>query len=204
MKATAQEYDFHARLCARGDPTAFAELAEWLYQPLILDVQRRAGSYADSVLIEEAVGQALLDYHERPHSYQPDRGSLRGYLTMVAYRDFQNAQAKEQRLKGGQISLFDPAFQEHDIIGRPGAMDDDGEVEELWAKIDATFPDPIDRQVVELVMNHVRALEPFVDLLHLSHLPENEQVRQVRRVKYRVTRRLRRTMTRQLSFRGDA
>lgn len=205
MKATLQEYDFHLRLCARGDPTAFVELAEWLYYPLILDVQRRAGGNADPVLIEEAVGQALLDYHDRPHSYQPARATLQGYLTMVAYRDFQNAQAKEQRLKRGQISLFDPAFQEHGIIGQPDVLADDWEAEDLWAMIDATFPDPVDRQVVELVMNRVRSPEPYATLLQISHLPEDERVRQVQLVKYRVTRRLRRTMARQLPFiRGDA
>lgn len=204
MKATAQEYDFHQRMCAHGDPTAFVELAERLYHPLILDVQRRAGSNADAVLIEEAVGQALLDYHDRPESYQPTLGTLQRYLAMVAYRDFQNACAKEQRLKRGQISLFDPAFKEHDMIGQSDAVDEQWEAEELWALIDELFQDPVERQVVELTINHVRSPEPYADLLQISHLPEQERVRQVRLVKYRVARRLRRAITRQLPFRGEA
>ena len=53
MQATPQEYQFHQRLCARGDPIAFAELAEWLYDALVQDVRKRAGYQADPVLVEE-------------------------------------------------------------------------------------------------------------------------------------------------------
>src|SRR5207248_6874504 len=117
MKATVEEYDFHQRMLARDDPIAFAALAEWLYNPLVHDVYKRAGINADPVLVEEAVGQALLDYHDTPERYDPDRGSLRSYLVMVAYRDSQNAHAREHRLMAHQISLFDPALQDQDIGG---------------------------------------------------------------------------------------
>ena len=64
MKATIQEFDFHQRILARDDPIAFAALAEWLYNPLVQDVRKRAGIDADPVLVEEAVGEALLNYHD--------------------------------------------------------------------------------------------------------------------------------------------
>ena len=200
MKATPQEYHFHQRVCARGDPIAFAELAEWLYDPLVQDVHKRTGNHADLIFVEEAVGQALLDYHDKPESYDPNRGSLQGYLAMAAYRDFQNAWAREHRLMGHQISLFDPAFREGDIVGSQEGIDD--QVEELWAVIDEIFPDPTERQIVELIVNHVHSPEPYIQLLHISDLPDDEQLRQVKLVKYRIARRLRRNLTRWLSRTG--
>ncbi len=203
MKATPQEYDFHQRILVRDDPVAFAELAEWLYHPLVQDVQQRAGSHADSTFVEEAVGQALLDYHDAPERYNSSRASLRGYLTMAAYRDFQNAQAKEHRVMGHQVSLFDPAFQEQDIVSDQGTMEI-GEtvenrlhVEELWRLIDEMFSDPTERRIVTLIVNKVRPPEPYVQVLGIGDLPHEEQVKQVRRVKYRITRRLRRRMKQQ-------
>ena len=144
MKATLQEYDFHQRILARDDPIAFAALAEFLYSPLVQDVCRRAGTRADLILVEEAVGQALLDYHDAPERYDTGRVSLHSYLVMAAYRDFQNAQAKEYRVKEHQISLFDPTLQEREVAGNRDMeeiVDSQLQVEELWQLIDETFPD---------------------------------------------------------------
>lgn len=201
MKATAQEYDFHQRILARDDPIAFAALAEWLYSPLVEDVYRRSGANADAALVEEAVGEALLDYHDAPERYDPSRASLRSYLVMAAYRDFQNAQARERRVTSHQISLFDPTLQEQDVVGSQGAAEEvesQLHVEELWQLINEIFPDPTERRIVTLIINKVRSPEPYVSVLGLSGLPNEERLRQIRLVKYRIIRRLRRRMTQQL------
>jgi RNA polymerase sigma-70 factor, ECF subfamily len=149
------------------------------------------------MLVEEAVGQALLDYHDAPERYNPNRASLRSYLVMAAYRDFQNAQAKEHRVTEHQVSLFDPALQEQGE--RQEALESQLQVEELWGLINEVFPDPIERRIVTLIVNKVRSPEPYARLLGLGSLSYEEQLRQVRLVKYRITRRLRRRMTQQLS-----
>jgi len=203
MKATPEEYAFHQRICARDDPIAFAELADLSYYALLYAVRQRAGAGADSTLIEEAVGQALLDYHDHPHRYDPFLKDLQGYLAMAAYRDFQNAQARENRIRGHQISLFDPDLQERDIAG-----DDEDparntfEADEIWRSIDEVFPDADERQIVELIINREHAIEPYAAILHIAHLPEDERRRQVQLVKYRITRRLRRTMKQRLHPNG--
>src|SRR5258708_27455288 len=155
MPATPQESQVHQGLSARGDPIAFAELAEWLYDALVQDVRKRAGYQADPVLVEEAVGQALLDYHDRPERYDPSRMSLQSYLVMSAHRDFQNAWAREHRVQIHQVSLFDPAFQEDEAAESMKSLDEQLDVKELWAIIDETFPDPVERGIVELIINHV-------------------------------------------------
>ncbi len=208
MKATPQEYHYHQRMCVRGDPTAFVELAEELYTSLVQDVRKRAGHTADPILVEESVGQALLDYHDRPESYDPDRKSLQGYLFMAAYRDFQNARAREHRVTERQVLFSDLAFSEREIVEsqkRGDSIDrigDEIEADELWAMIQELFPDPTERGIVELVINRVRSPEPYVQLLHLDDLPADVQLRQVKLVKYRITRRLRRNLTRLLPHAG--
>ena len=204
MKATLQEYHYHQRICARGDPTAFVELAEELYASLVQDVCRRAGNHADPMLVEEAVGQAMLNYHDKPERYDPERMNLHGYLVMAAYRDFQNAEAREHRVSQHQISLSDPAFLEFDVMRNQVSAVSTGGIaaEELWAMIEELFSDPTEQQIVELIVNHVHSPEPYVQLLHLQDLPDDEQLRQVRLVKYRITRRLRRNLTRRLPRAG--
>lgn len=205
MKATLQEYSYHQRMCTRGDPTAFAELAGELYASLVQDVRKRAGNHADPMLVEEAVGQALLNYHDKPYSYDPDRMNLHGYLVMAAYRDFQNAEAREQRVAKRQVSLFDPALLEFDTMRSQDSVDVTSDIDsdiaasELWTMIEELFPDPTEQRIVELIVEHVRSPEPYAQLLHLQDLPADEQLRQVRRVKYRITRRLQRNLARRLS-----
>ena len=198
MKATAEEYDFHQRILARDDPIAFAAFAESFYDSLLQDVRRRAGSGADPMLVEEAVGEALLDYHDSPERYDPKRACLQSYLSMAAYRDFQNASAKERRVTGHQVSLFDPAFQEQDIVESQETIDSQLQVEKLWQLIDQVFPDPTERRVVMLILNKTRSPEPYAQMLGLCDLPYDERIREVRRVKYRITKRLRRGIAQKL------
>src|SRR6266487_2043383 len=205
MKATVQEYDFHQRILARDDPIAFAALADWLYNPLVQDVRKRAGISADPMLVEEAVGEVLLIYHDAPEKYDPSRASLRSYLAMAAYRDFQNAQAKEDRLTEHQVSMFDPVFHERDRARSQEtveAIEHKLQVEELWKLIDEIFPDSTERRIVTLILNKVRSPDPYVQVLGLGDLPYDERLRQIRLVKYRITRRLRRRMAQQLDHTG--
>ncbi len=205
MKATVEEYDFHQRILARDDPIAFAALAEWLYNPLLEDVRKRAGINADLMLVEEAVGEVLLIYHDTPEKYDPSRASLKSYLAMAAYRDFQNAQAKEDRQMKHQISIYDSTFQNEEIAERQGTIDAIEyklQVEELWKLIDEIFPDSTERRIVTLILNKVRSPDPYAQVLGLCDLPYDERLKQIRLVKYRITRRLRRRMAQQIDLTG--
>lgn len=195
MKATTEELSFHQRILARNDPIAFAELADTLYLSLVQSVCKRAGVHADPALVEEAVGQALLDYHDRPGSYDPERASLLSYLVMAAHRDFLNAVAKEQRVKAHQISLFDLALQGYDIVDEREEVESHIQAEELLALIDEIFPDAGERRIVTLILNKVQAPAPYARVLGIAHLPVEEQRKQVQLVKNRLTRRLRRRMS---------
>lgn len=201
MKATPEEYDFHCRILARNDPTAFATFAEGVYHSLVQRVQRRAGPHADAVLVEEMVGQALLDYHDAPERYDPNRTSLHSYLAIVAHGDVQNAQKKERSASHRLVSLSNLTLQEQDIediTASPEAIEGQMREQGLWDTIDTTFPDPLERQVVLLMLNNVRPTRPYARLLGLSELPQLEQRKRVYRIKERIAKRLRRTIAHQL------
>jgi hypothetical protein len=196
MKATAQEYNFHQRILANDDPVAFAQLAECLYFPLVQDIQQRARSHADPALVEEAAGQALLDYRDAPTRYDPDRASLRSYLAMAAYRDYQNEQAKELRMQAHQISLFDPTLQESveslESMELAEIIASKAQAEELWQFIQELFHDPLERRIIALIINRVHAPEPYAQILGIEDVSHEKQIEQIKLVKYRITRRLRR------------
>ncbi len=205
MKATVEEYDFHQRILARDDPVAFAALAEWLYIPLIEEVRKRAGFNADPVLVQDAVADVLLIYHDTPEKYDPNRASLQSYLAMAAYRDFQNARAKESRRVKPLISINDPAFQEEELAESQDtieAIEHNMQAEELWKRIDEIFPDSTERRIVTLILNKVRSPGAYAQLLGLCNIPDDEQLRQIRLIKNRLTRRLRRRMARQIDLTG--
>ena len=105
---------------------------------------------------------------------------------------------QRHRVSGRQVSLFDPAFREQDIVGNQETVDSQMQEEELWQRIDEVFPDPIERRIVTLILNKTRSPEPYAQILGLCDLPYDERIREIRRVKYRITKRLRRRIAQQL------
>lgn len=198
MKCTPEEYAFHQRVLAR-DPVAFSELSEWLYASLVQDTGRRArsrsGKAVDMTLVEEAVGEALLDYNDAPERYDPEQATLQAYLVMAAHRDFQNAASKERRhtqrqatLAGedsGEMAVADGRSELDGLLNRISA-------EEWWSLVESTFIDPADRQLVIMLANGVRATESYARVLGISGLPAEEQAREVKKAKDRLLKRLRR------------
>ena len=60
--------------------------------------------------VEESVGKAFLDYNDDPERYNPELLSLRAYLIMVAYGDFQKARKREYRRVRRQARNLDKAY----------------------------------------------------------------------------------------------
>jgi RNA polymerase sigma-70 factor (ECF subfamily) len=151
----------------------------------------------DRDLVEEAVGNALLTYIEAPERYDPERASLQRYLVMAAYRDFQNLRDKEARhssaarslsllaIEHGGEDVVDEQQEMEQIIGRMHA-------EYLWQIIEEHVTDPLERLLVRLIVDRVRSVQPYTQLLGITHLPPDEQAKEVKRVKDRLKKRLHR------------
>jgi hypothetical protein len=198
VKCTPEEYAFHQRVLAR-DPVAFSQLAEWLYASLVRDTgvraRGRAGKAVDVMLIEESVGEALLDYNDAPERYDPHQATLHSYLVMVAYRDFQNALSKELRHVHRQTAMGGDGHADMDVPDGRGELEDllnRISAEEWWSLVEGTFSDATDRQLVIMLANGVRSTESYARVLGITGLPGEEQAREVKKAKDRLLKRLKR------------
>lgn len=195
MKATPDEFALHQRLVARNDPTAPDELARWLYFDLIRDLRAKEHYSVRDEVIEEAVGNAILKYCQRPAMYNVELASLRGFLLMAAHGDVLNALARERRQYQQQVhhvSVFDDD-EERDIIDESQDLELYAWTQELREQVLQAFSHPIDRAIAEFMMDRVRGTEPYIELLksQLDGLPKREQVKRVTRHKKRIAWHLR-------------
>src|SRR5437667_7528373 len=95
----AQDHQTLYRRLLESDPTAPNDLAEALLEPLMLWLsERHRHTHPD--LIAQAADDALLNLFRKPSSYDPEKGSLEGYLRMSAEGDLRNLLARERRRRG--------------------------------------------------------------------------------------------------------
>ncbi len=186
----------HERLLRR-DPTAPSELAERCLAPLVDALRRSFVSSVDQVMLEDAAIEMILKLGERPEKYDPERGSLASYLRMAARRDVLNDLESERRrnrhlapLEDVELrssarnlpwaSTRDPAEALVDKLGheRVGRLREQFEGSEL--------------EMVDLLVDGERRTEVYADVLGLRDLPWEEQVREVKRAKDRLKKRMKR------------
>lgn len=178
----------------RSDPTAPARTVEALLEPL-LERLRWKWPHADPHELEEQAADSLLHYLEAPRRYDPKRASLLHYLVLDAHGDLVNAYNRPRRLE--EIPHDDVALNgatrnnESDEFSASQARHEDAAFELL---LDGAFPDAAERAVVELLRDGVRANAPYAAALGLSHLPIGQQNQEVKRVKDRIKKRIRRVV----------
>lgn len=193
-----QEAELHRRLLAQ-DPTASNEAALYWFPRLFATLHRRNPDVRDPHLLEEAAETALLEYLKRPDRYDPARLSLSSYLLMAADRDLKNLLQREGRHRAHLVPL-DPVA--HGTPARNDEQDTDEEeitlppgvtreqvLQALWDKVQ----NPRDREVLRLmVVEGERRTEVFAQVLGIGHLPRDAQRREVKRVKDRLNKVMRR------------
>jgi hypothetical protein len=192
-----QEAELHRRLLAQ-DPTASNEAALYWFPRLYAALCRRNPTVSDPHLLEEAAETALLEYFKNPARYDPARLSLSSYLLMAADRDLKNLLQREARHRAHLVPL-DPVVHgtparndeqdEDDAIALPPGVTREQVLQALWDKVRS----PRDREVLRLmVVEGERRTEVFVQVLGIEHLPRDAQRRQVKRVKDRLNKMMRR------------
>ena len=196
MKEQAPLSDLYQRLLA-GDPTAPAELAEAVMPSLHRMLQRKFAD-VDPELIADAVTDAVMALILRPDAYDPHRGGFEGYLLMSAQGDLLNSLARQRRRSQREVSVDsvehlapDPETQMEDSIG---SGDDTGDL--VPDTVFHLLPGPIDRQVLQLMMDGERRTHVFARVLQVSDRPESEQRRIVKRHKDRIKKKLQRFLRR--------
>jgi hypothetical protein len=64
----------------------------------------------------------------------------------------------------------------------------------VYARLRAAFPEERDRRVIHLMLENVRDTESYASALEIAYLPPDEQAAEVKRVKDRIKKRMRRLM----------
>ena len=146
---------------------------------------------ADPYIYVSAVYDTLTDYFKNPGKFDPDKRGLMGYLRMAAYRDMQNLFDKERRHAKRRTSLDDVEFSASDGNDFSSAVIDRIETQRIRDELsrDMTGQEVI---VFDLMVKGERSTEVAADALRIAHLPLDQQKREVKRIKDRITRRIRR------------
>jgi RNA polymerase sigma-70 factor (ECF subfamily) len=204
MTDPATQQSLHEQLLA-GDPTAPARVADALFAPLV-ERLRRAYPRVDLDLVTTAATDAWLSYVRKPGNFDPTKGkTLLGYLKMAAAGDLLNALDRLKRQRKGVQSLdeMQSVAVEEVLWNKLQTVEEDPltkledreareQAEAIHGRLDELFPDTTDRQLVELMLANERKTGSYARILGLQHLPKQEQQREVKRHKDRITKRLRR------------
>jgi RNA polymerase sigma-70 factor (ECF subfamily) len=180
----------------RDDDTASARLAE-LFLPLLINaLSKRFASLPDPHEVESAAIDTLIGYMNRPEKFDPGRGSLMGYLYMDASANLSNSLKRQKKVVG-----FSGAVAEHEL--RSDLLDPEAELIEksspLLERAIAAITDPVDREVLLLMMEGARDCGDYVALLDIEYLPRSKQTEIVNRRKERLKKFLRRKLERHLN-----
>jgi RNA polymerase sigma-70 factor, ECF subfamily len=191
-------YQLHQRLI-QGDPLAPAELVETFIEELARRVRARAGPLNDDTLVRDAATDAMLAYLQQPQKVDLTKSGLLTYLTMSAYRDLLNMLARESRRKKREVPLEDVEHtlsvgnntMEDDVLEKYGVFTFEGKASLLqW--VAEEFPDPVDRQLLDLMLSGERKTAAYSAMLGIQDSKPEEQRRIVKRHKDRLIKRLQR------------
>jgi len=191
----------HQRLLD-DDVTASAEIAE-LFMPIVINKLSRGYPNLDPHLIQTAVEDALMNYFGRPEQYDPAKLDMAGYLRMSANGDLLNLLEREKRVTNQQ-SLSEYVELSGDDTEHGVEVQDDFDLESLvfahcspiWQRLADLLPNPVDQEIVLLMMEGERKTSIYADVLEISDRPAKEQAQIVKRHKDRIKKTLKRNISR--------
>lgn len=187
----------HRRLLER-DPVGPADFAV-AFLNLLIAWLRSANPGVDPTACEEAADEAIVRFLNDPSKYDPQRLGVGAFLKMAAQRDLQNLLRKERRHQKNRRdwNVVEQTLEDGKYLQR----DDDPslplQIEE--ARRRHAPPDDVWQQLTEAeklcweqMQQGERRHAVFVAILGVTHLPEREQKREVKRVKDRLNKRMQR------------
>ena len=183
--------ELHARLCA-DDPVASMHLAELVLEPLLARMRAKWPT-TDRDEVHDVAMQSLASYLAAPHRFDPTRSSLLTWLVRDAHGDLTNAyRARQNRPKMilyADVAKADTSRNE-DLAEELDVAEDSG----IFEMIRATFDSPIDRGLVELMMERNRSVDAAAELMGIMDLPAEERARRVKNAKDRIRKMLKRRL----------
>jgi RNA polymerase sigma-70 factor (ECF subfamily) len=189
---------FHLRLLDMA-PDAAADLCRAYLEPLVHWLGGYAPS-ADPDLCQTAAEDALLSYLNNPSRYDPHRAGLTTFLQMAARRDLWNLQRRQKRCDRNHtpLSVVEDGQEGGNLLGREEEpivhlqrQEEAEQMQTILASIKANCT-AAEWRVLELMLAGERRDAVFAEALDVGDRPDEEQAREVKRVKDRLKKRLER------------
>lgn len=184
----------HRRLLDR-DPLAPADFAAVFLKPLIAWLQS-TNPGVEPMACEEAADEAIVSFLLHPTKYDPQRLGLEAFLRMAAQRDLQNLLRKERRhqRKRRDWNVVEQTSEDGKYLQREDDPSLPLQMEE--ARQRQAPPDTMRQQMTDVeervwqqMQQGERRHAVFAAILSVTHLPDDEQKLQVKRVKDRLKKR---------------
>jgi hypothetical protein len=194
-----QELELYRRLVAE-DPTAPADLASGYFDHLVHWLIEHNSRSIHRDLYSQAADDAITALIKNPLSYKPSRKRLAIYLRISAQRHLQDILPQQNPHRRGRQKMNFVEFSQNagQYTGRDNAKSRGLErrsQNEVLAAIREGLPER-DLQALDLMLKGKRGTEVFVLAMGLSHLPKSDQSREVRRVKDKLSKRLKKELSR--------
>lgn len=177
------------------DPTAPAQLARVYLEPLVAHLRARFPDVRDYDLLYDAAADAILNYAEKPSTYDPQKRGLFGYLKMSARGDLLNALDRESRRRNVELDAADRnRLQEDDEEEHSGEKSPEAlaRSDESMRRVYEALPDIRDRRMLHLMMDEVRETRMFAEVLGIEDKDEAAQRQIVKKNKDRIKKRIQR------------
>lgn len=197
----------HGRLAA-GDRVASEQLAQLVLGPVLKRLERRWPRWTHTDVLYDATVDAFLDYIEAPERYDPDRGSLMGWLELAAHRDVTNVYRSAKQRTAHETpalsGIHDPELTGTELpvgaspVGLARLAPDPDDVDRLdhldiWHRIREACPDERERDLIWACwVEHERSSDRLARILGVDHLPVDGRRRRVKDARDVARRKLRR------------
>jgi hypothetical protein len=183
----------HERILG-GDLEALGRLAEELLQPTIRGL-RAEFSRVTTDMIATAAVDAILEYGDRPHRYNPSRGlPLARFLLFAARRNLLNLLRDEATRRQREGEYAEHCARMRIVFPRQSSLS--RRVWDIRQFVLAVGRDDLERRAI-LAWLDAGATDDVIAALELSETPLPEQRREAKRFKDRMLARLRRSVAKQ-------
>ena len=183
----------HSRLLARTDNRVTAEIAELCLPPLARSLKRflrRFPQLSDPHQAENAAEDSLLAYFAHPEKFDPTKGPLLNYLYLDASRNLLNFLKQQKKV----VELQEP-LPEYEVLDKEASDPETqliAQASPLVRLVREYVTDPLDRELIELMMDGVRETTAYAVVLGIADRPAREQEKIVKQHKDRLKKMLRR------------
>jgi hypothetical protein len=190
----------HERLLA-SDPTASVDLAN-IFLDRLVDWLIKHNPQADTDLCETAAEDAILGLIKNPVTYKPERQTLEVYLRISASGDLKNLlrSGKRHSERRADWEAVEHSSKVGKYLGDETANPEfilEHSQEEVTAQ--ALIPISVrasltekEMRILELMKENERKTSVYASELGISHLPTENQKKEVKRIKDRLKKRIER------------